>query len=135
MVEEFETKPKQKWEAVFDEEEKLWFPADENQLYGQGFKTKKEAEKSIASVQKAYDLDTQLIYRKLTNILGSDREASLFLKRAGIDGIRYPTETLSGKGTKGGGAYNYVVFDEKDVRLVSRESGGVIEDILKAQNK
>jgi len=73
------------------------------------------------------------LYHQLEKHLGSDKEASLFLKRAGIDGIRYPTETLSGKGPKGGGAYNYVVFDENDVRLVQRESGGVVEDLLKNQ--
>jgi hypothetical protein len=66
------------------------------------------------------------------NQLGADdfsEEASKFLKSIGIDGNRYPTETLSGKGTKGGGAYNYVIFDENDVMLTSRESGGVVEDL------
>ena len=62
-----------------------------------------------------------------------EKGASLFLKSQGIDGIRYPTETLSGKGPKGGDAFNYVVFDDKDVRLVSRESGGKIEDLLKGK--
>ena len=71
------------------------------------------------------------IYKGLSRELGGDKAASLFLKRAGIDGIRYPTETLSGKGTKGGGAFNYVVFDDKDVRMVSRESGGITVDLLK----
>lgn len=79
------------------------------------------------------EVTNSLVYQKLSQILGSDKEASLFLKSAGIDGIRYPTETLSGKGPKGGGAYNYVVFDENDVRLVQRESGGVVEDLLKNQ--
>lgn len=79
------------------------------------------------------EVTNSLVYQKLSQILGSDKEASLFLKRAGIDGIRYPTETLSGKSTKGGGAYNYVVFDDKDIRLVQRESGGIIEDLLKNQ--
>jgi hypothetical protein len=69
------------------------------------------------------------VYRAIEKELGSDKEASAFLKRAGIDGIRYPTETLSGKGPKGGDAFNYVVFDDKDVKLVSRESGGVVDDL------
>jgi hypothetical protein len=130
IVKEFEQKPAQKWEAVFDKEEGLWFPADENQLYGQGFKTKKEAQRNIDSVKSAYELDAQTIYRKLSTILGSDKEASAFLKRAGIDGIRYPTESLSGKGKKSD-AFNYVVFDDKDVRLVARESGGQVDDLTK----
>jgi len=47
----------------------------------------------------------------------SDKEASLFLKRAGIDGMRYPTETLSGKGTKGRTKHNYVVYDDADITI------------------
>jgi hypothetical protein len=35
-------------------------------------------------------------YNWLKQILGSDKEASLFLLRAGIDGIRYPAGSLSG---------------------------------------
>ena len=38
-----------------------------------------------------------VLYHYLSErIAGSPKEASLFLKRAGIDGIRYPTESLSG---------------------------------------
>ena len=44
----------------------------------------------------------------------SDKEASLFLLRAGIDGIRYPAGSLSGGK---GEAKNYVVFDEKAVTV------------------
>jgi hypothetical protein len=45
----------------------------------------------------------------------AQKEASLFLKRAGIDGIRYPTESLSGK--KGSDKFNYVVFDEDAIDI------------------
>jgi hypothetical protein len=48
--------------------------------------------------------------------LGSDKEASLFLLRAGIDGIRYPEGSLSGKGTTSKNM-NYVVFDESAVTI------------------
>lgn len=54
------------------------------------------------------------------DIVGKQK-ASAFLKQQGIDGIRYPTETLSGKGTKGGGGYNYVVFDDKDIKITGIE--------------
>jgi hypothetical protein len=69
------------------------------------------------------------VYHKLSEKLGSDREASAFLKRAGIDGIRYPTETLHGKPKTGRSEFNYVVFDDKDIRLVERESGGIVEKL------
>jgi hypothetical protein len=45
----------------------------------------------------------------------NDKEASLFLKRAGIDGIRYPTESLSG--VKNSGKNNYVIFDENAIHI------------------
>jgi hypothetical protein len=45
----------------------------------------------------------------------NQKEASLFLKRAGIDGIKYPSGSLTGMKSKG--SYNYVVFDEADVSI------------------
>ena len=47
----------------------------------------------------------------------SDKEASLFLLRAGIDGVKYPAGTISGIKTKG---FNYVVFDEEAVEIDER---------------
>jgi len=66
------------------------------------------------------------IYRKLSQIAGGKKEASLFLQRAGIDGIRYPAGSLSG--IKDTGAKNYVVFDENAVdivkdKILNNESG------------
>ena len=54
------------------------------------------------------------LYRELVKEFGSDKAASLFLLRAGIDGIKYPAGTLSGAKTD---AYNYVVFDENAVTV------------------
>jgi len=45
----------------------------------------------------------------------TDKEASLFLLRAGIDGIRYPAGSLSGM--KDTGAKNYVVFDPEAITI------------------
>jgi hypothetical protein len=45
----------------------------------------------------------------------SQKEASLFLLRAGIDGIRYPTGSLSG--IKDSESQNYVVFDESAIEI------------------
>ena len=53
-------------------------------------------------------------YEGLTDLLGDKKEASLFLKRAGIPGISYNAGTLSGiKTTK----RNYVVFDDSLVTI------------------
>jgi len=57
----------------------------------------------------------EAIYRYISKIFGSDKEASSFLKRAGVDGIKYPTGSLSGmKDTR---KYNYVVFDPEDITI------------------
>jgi hypothetical protein len=59
--------------------------------------------------------DAGHFYRDLSHMLGSDRIASMELKDLGIDGIRYPTESLSGK--KGSDKFNYVVFDESAIEI------------------
>lgn len=48
-----------------------------------------------------------------------EKEASLFLLRNGIDGIKYPTGTISGGNNDG---FNYVVFDENAVTIEDRVS-------------
>jgi hypothetical protein len=63
---------------------------------------------------KFYGASGRETYKALSMTLGSDKEASLFLNRAGIDGIRYPAGSLSGVESK---AKNYVVFDENAVTI------------------
>jgi GNAT superfamily N-acetyltransferase len=69
----------------------------------------KEAEQAV----RDSDWGDQL-YTDLSFALGSDKEASQFLLRAGIDGIRYPTGTLSGGKQDG---FNYVVFDDSAITI------------------
>lgn len=53
----------------------------------------------------------------------SPKEASLFLLRAGIDGIKYPTDTLSHMyGEQPSKGSNYVVFDEAAVTIKEKVS-------------
>jgi hypothetical protein len=59
------------------------------------------------------------LYNHLSNELGSDKEASLFLLRAGIDGIKYKSGFLSGMADKEG--YNYVIFDADDATIENKE--------------
>jgi 8-oxo-dGTP pyrophosphatase MutT (NUDIX family) len=68
------------------------------------------------------------MYRWLSIQLGGDKEASLFLLRAGIDGIKYKAGTLSGMSDAEG--YNYVIFDANDVTIENKEkyaNGGDIQ--------
>jgi hypothetical protein len=53
-------------------------------------------------------------YTQLSGLLNSPKEASMFLLRAGIDGIRYPTNTIAGGESQG---TNYVVFDQNQLTI------------------
>lgn len=59
------------------------------------------------------------MYRWLSKKLFGDKEASLFLLRAGIDGIKYKAGTLSGFEDEEG--YNYVIFDANNVTIEGKE--------------
>jgi len=87
-------------------------------------------EKNIQDAFNLYtfrNLKSGSLYAGLSNELGSDRKASEFLLRAGIDGIKYPATTISNQKTKGS---NYVVFDENAVKIKS-----VTKAQLNAANK
>ncbi len=85
------------------------------------FRTKEEAEsyldKSVNSGQS--------IYESISEELGSDKAASKFLLENGIDGIKFPAESVA-RGTTSDTArgFNYVVFDENAVS---------IEEVIKFQ--
>lgn len=71
----------------------------------------------VKSIELAgsYMANGKKIYEILENELGSPKEASLFLKRAGIVGIEYQAGTLSG--VTDSTATNYVVFDADDIKI------------------
>jgi hypothetical protein len=68
---------------------------------------------SKVKIKKIEPHYTEVIYEKLTELFGGgpegQKEASLFLKSAGIDGIEYPARSLSGRASKT--EKNYVIFD------------------------
>ena len=72
---------------------------------------------TVKSIELAgsYMANGKKIYEILENELGSPKEASLFLKRAGIVGIEYQAGTLSG--VTDSTATNYVVFDADDIKI------------------
>ena len=73
-------------------------------------------------------------YGQLSVLLESKKEASLFLLRSGIDGIKYPAESLAGgKTDQTARGFNYVVFDEEAVKIEDAEEfkkGGIVKSEL-----
>lgn len=70
------------------------------------------------------------IYRSLEDALGSPREASEFLLRHGVRGIRYADGYTRGK-EKEEQTYNYVIFDGKDIKITAfadESTGGAWAD-------
>lgn len=60
----------------------------------------------------------ETLYKQLKIILGSDKNASLFLLENGIDGIKYPAESISrGATSDNARGFNYVVFDENAIEI------------------
>lgn len=69
----------------------------------------------------------QQLYEELTDKFGSDKKASLFLLEKGIDGIKYPAESIArGATSETARGFNYVVFDENAV---------TIEEVIKFQKQ
>lgn len=66
------------------------------------------------------DINSKTVYDNLSFSEFNDnpKEASLFLLRAGIDGVKYPAESIS-RGTTSDNArgFNYVVFDENAITI------------------
>lgn len=58
------------------------------------------------------------IYRSLEDALGSPREASEFLLRHGVKGIRYADGFSRGKAEEKQ-TYNYVIFDGNDIKITA----------------
>ena len=57
-------------------------------------------------------------YKRLEDFLESDKNASLFLLESGIDGIKYPAESISrGATSDTARGFNYVVFDENAITI------------------
>lgn len=71
--------------------------------------------KKIEAVNMSNNSD---LYKRLSVLFGSDKGASLFLLENGIDGIKYPAESVSrGATSDNARGFNYVVFDENAVTI------------------
>lgn len=95
-----------------------------SQLEKEGKKDSAEYNEIKSAPKDSFNSYGKDIYRVIENSysneygLGGDKEASLFLLRAGIDGIKYPSESIA-RGTTSDTArgFNYVVFDENAVTI------------------
>lgn len=80
-------------------------------------------ENGVPTLNTSNEITAESYYKELQKsfLLGSPKEASLFLLRAGIDGIKYPAESIA-RGTTSDTArgFNYVIFDENDVAIEER---------------
>lgn len=80
------------------------------------FQDSQEFVKYDGTIIKGDRPDGFLFYKKISNILGSDKKASLFLLKNGIDGIRFPSNGIAGGKTRDNTrGFNYVVFDENAI--------------------
>jgi hypothetical protein len=75
-------------------------------------------------VGKVMMLSGQQLYDYLrNNIFSKPKDTSLFLLEAGIDGIQYPTNSLSSKPIKeDNDRFNYVVFDDRAISVEDKEA-------------
>lgn len=86
--------------------------------------------KSNFNVKEDLNKTVQEFYKQLCGLFGSDKEASLFLLRCGIDGIKYPTGSIAGGSSKDKG-YNYVVFDPNAITIEKRNEIPLNENRLR----
>lgn len=75
-------------------------------------------EKRTFNLQENLNGTVKDFYIQLCGLLGGAKEASMFLLRSGIDGIKYPSNSLTGKQSKG---TNFVVFDPKSVSIEKKK--------------
>lgn len=82
---------------------------------------KKELKRELDDLKSGYGQGQPGIWKDLygdiSSYLGSDKEASLFLRSLGYVGIKYPAGSIY-QGDYGG-ASNYVIFDENDLKIVN----------------
>lgn len=78
----------------------------------------KEGVRDILEGELKYITKGEELYTAVKLVKGNQKEASLFLLRAGIDGIKYPAEsTVRGTTSDTARGFNYVVFDENVVTI------------------
>jgi hypothetical protein len=72
-------------------------------------------QKDVKGMKQYPIMSGEELYIKLSNLLGSQKEASSLLSNIGINGNKYPIGSLSGM--KSSTKYNYVVFNPEDITI------------------
>lgn len=104
------------WDKTIPEEQKKQIQ-DQAEKEGLSFSFYGDAVSPKEYFEKAgMELEGFQLYKSLTDALGSDKAASLFLNRAGFNGIEYEAGRHSAN--KKGNEMNFVVFDENAVRII-----------------
>ena len=104
------------WDKTVPEEQKKQIQ-DQAEKEGLSFSFYGDAVSPKEYFEKAgMELEGFQLYKSLTDALGSDKAASLFLNRAGFNGIEYEAGRHSAN--KKGNEMNFVVFDENAVRII-----------------
>lgn len=95
-----------------------------NALQEQGFNAKKTYllyDAGFGDKEEIRNENGEHIYSHLSELLGSKKLASDFLLKAGIDGIKYPSESISrGSNSDNARGNNYVVFDDNAVSVKNK---------------
>ena len=91
------------------------FPAESGQLESIAIYASRLVNNRQSSISRWGRIKGEDFYEALSIELGSDKEASLALNKAGIIGIKY----LNGMSrSKGEGGYNYVIFNDKAIQII-----------------
>jgi len=67
------------------------------------------------------DITYKDLYKQFTEHFANTKDASLFMLRAGIDGVKYPADTTMGNRSYKKGT-NYVVYDDKAITISETEN-------------
>lgn len=82
------------------------------------FDDSKKFERTDGSFVSGNKPNGLLFYKRISQILGSDKDASLFLLKHGIDGIKYPAESITkAKTSENNRGFNYVIFDPSIIKI------------------
>jgi hypothetical protein len=85
-----------------------------NKNGSKGFRSKEFRDNNVGWINPS----GKSIYTNLSQELGGDKQASLFLLENGIDGIKFPAESISrGATSDTARGFNYVVFDENAITI------------------
>ena len=112
-----------KWYEPVSEEQKRWIV---ELMENEGQPEKSEYLKDVYSHLRKWEPTGENVYGFLTRGLGSQKAASEFLYRAGIDGVKYPVDSFGAKTVKNGdeAGWNYVAFSDENIRVDHKWTDG-----------